>query len=339
MKMALTNLLVAGMAITCTPLLHAGPYSPGKGGVDEADYIDAGIPGFVGAAGDGVRATDSNGNFVNPIFKGWATGVDLYDPSDKLGLYEMDSIGRPPHYAQDFGDPMKATGEVTGDNMDIVSLGDMNADELTARFDDPTANPAGTLVLTFDTAITNGNGADFAAFENGFVSNYDAGGGVSKGMMFAELGFVEVSTNGVDYARFPSTYLNYEGGEGLPANFGYLSQDVSNVHNLVGKHANAYGESWGTPFDLSDLEDHELVLSGNVDLNEINYVKIVDIPGNGSFTDSEGRGIYDAWVTWGSGGLDVEALGVINQIPEPSSLALLFVTGLVTAMPRRKKRA
>ncbi|AKB27731.1 Chitin binding protein [Methanosarcina siciliae T4/M] len=54
------------------------------------------------------------------------------------------------------------------------------------------------------------------------------------------------------------------------------------------------------------------MLNGSVDLNSINYVRIVDIPGSGDFKDSQGNPIYDAWVTWGSGGLDLEAVGVIN---------------------------
>ncbi|QDU32301.1 hypothetical protein KS4_03330 [Poriferisphaera corsica] len=333
MKMQTAYLLAAGLSMITASSVYAGPYSPGKGGAGEAGYIDAGIPGFVGDAGDGVQATDSNGNFVNPIFKSWATGVQLYKPSDEVGTYGMNGIG------SQFADPSLATGAVTGKNMHTVSLGDMDADEIANHLTNPTANPAGTLVLTFDKAITNGEGADFAAFENGFVSNYNASGGATAGLMFAELGFVEVSTNGIDFAQFPSTYLNYENGDGLPSNYAYLSQDVSNVHNLVGKHSNAYGESWGTPFDLSDLENHELVLSGVVDLDEINYVKIVDIAGNGTFQDSEGRAIYDAWVTWGSGGLDFEALGVINQVPEPGAATMLLALGLLGCFSNRSKRA
>ncbi len=324
-SMMLAMLVPAGAA-------WAGPFSPGKGGPGEAAFADAGIAGFVGPAGEGVTATSTNGNYVNPIFKGWATGVTLYDPSDELGPYGMNGIGRPPGYALDFGDPLKATGQVTGSNMDIVSLGDMDATEIAAHLADPVANPLGTLVLTFDTAIANGAGADFATFENGFVSQYSTGAGSVSGQMFAELGFVEVSTDGVHFARFPSEYLN-TAPSGSQA---YLTQDVSNIRNLAGKHANAYGTSWGTPFDLDDLLDHQLVLDGLVDLNEINYVKIVDIPGNGTFTDSSGNPIYDAWVTWGSGGLDFEALGVINQAPEPASLVLLGI-GLVAAVSRRRR--
>jgi hypothetical protein len=276
---------------------------------------------------------NDNGNYVNPIFTGWATGVALYDPSDVLGPYQLNGTGRPPQFGIDFGDPLKATGEVTGNNMDIVSLGDMDATEIAAHLANPAANPLGTLVLTFDHAITNGDGADFAAFENGFVSDYNTGAGSVAGQMFAELGYVEVSTDGEHYARFPSEYLNY--ADAPPGSQAYLTQDVSNIYNLAGKHANAYGISWGTPFDLDDLLDHQLVLDGLVNLDEINYVKIVDIPGDGTFTDSLGNPIYDAWVTWGSGGMDFEALGVINQVPEPATMSLIGLGGLALLRRRR----
>ncbi len=304
----------------------AGVFSPGKGGSAEVGFIDAGIAGFVGPAGEGVQATASNGNYVNPVFKGWATGVVMYDPSDNVGTYGQNGIG------SQFADPNLALGAVTGSNMDIVSLGDMDATEITAHLSNPAVHPLGTLILSFDKAITNGTGADFATFENGFVSNYNTGAGSAAGQMFAELGYVEVSTDGVHYARFPSEYYNYQGAP--PGSQAYLTQDVSNIYNLAGKHANAYGESWGTPFDLDDLLDDQLVLDGLVDLDEINFVKIVDIPGDGTFTDSLGTPIYDAWVTWGSGGMDFEALGVINQVPEPASLALLGA-GLAMVASRR----
>jgi hypothetical protein len=322
--------LIAVIAIG-TVTTYAGPYSPGKGGPAEAAFVDAGIAGFVGPAGEGVTATSSNGNYVNPVFAGWATGYSLYEPSDIVGTYGNNGIG-----AQ-YGNPALATGAVTGSNVDIVSLGDMDATEIAAHLADPAANPLGTLALTFDYAIRNGDGADFATFENGFISNYDTGAGSAVGMMFAELAYVEVSTDGASFARFPSEYLNYPGGSGLPGNISYLTQDVSNIYNLAGKHANAYGISWGTPFDLDDLLDDPLVLDGTVDLNEINYVRIVDIPGNGTFQDGQGRGIYDAWVTWGSGGMDFEALGVINQVPEPATLGLLAM-GAVGLIVRRKSR-
>ncbi|KAF0095634.1 MAG: cell surface protein [Puniceicoccaceae bacterium 5H] len=281
--------------------LLAGPYSSG-GSNTNAGAVDAGIPGFVGVAGDGVVATETNGNYINPIFKGWATGYSSYVPHD---LEEVQN-----YVGGAYSHPEKALGPVTGSNGDIVSLDDMNADEIAAWLDDPdNSNGPGELTLTFNNPIYNGAGADFATFENSFAS----GGGV-----FAELGYVEVSTNGTDFARFPSISLT-ESPVG-----GYGTIDPTGVYNLVGKHVNAYNNSFGTPFDLDDLLDDTLVLDGVVDLNEINYVRIVDIPGDGTFLDSEGNPIYDAWHTFGSGGVDFEALGVINQVPEPAAYASLL---------------
>jgi len=82
---------------------------------------------------------------------------------------------------------------------------------------------------------------------------------------------------------------------------------------LAGKHANAYGDSWGTPFDLSWLAGHPLVSGGQLNLNAVTHVRIVDIPGNGSFLDTTGAPIFDAWTTIGSGGFDLEAVGVISR--------------------------
>ena len=237
--------------------------------------------------------------------------------------------------------PTRVLGAVTGNNFDIVSLGDMTTAELDDYFNDAADhyNP-GSITLSFDQAITNGAGADFAVFENGFVSNYTTGAGSVSGQMFAEIGFVEVSTDGVNFARFPSSYLNYPLGEGLPSNTSYLTQDVSNLYNLAGKHANAYGESWGTPFNLDDLLDDQLVIDGIVLLNEINFVRIVDIPGDGSFTDAAGNSIFDAWATWGSGGMDLDAIGVINAVvavPEPASIVAILI-GATMITHRREHR-
>ena len=274
-------------------------------------YTDIGVPGFVGPDGDGVV---SENNYVNPIFKGWATGHD-YQPFDYDEIYNYNPM---------FADPENTLGPVTGNNGDIASLGDMDATEIAAWKADPVNNPGpGQLTLSFDNPIFNGTGYDFAAFENGFGS----GGGI-----FAELGYVDVSTDGVNFARFDSVSLTPD-----PVG-GYGTIDPTDVYNLVGKHVNAYGDSWGTGFDLDELLDNDLVLAGLVDLNDINYIRIADIPGSGDFLDSQGNPIYDAWPTWGSGGVDFEALGGINVVPIPGAVWLLG-SGLLGLIGFRRKRA
>ena len=87
------------------------------------------------------------------------------------------------------------------------------------------------------------------------------------------------------------------------------------------------------PFDLENLVNEPSVVAGEIDLNQINFVRIVDIPGNGSFLDSEGRPIYDPWQTPipGSGGFDLEAIGAINTntVPEPTSVLGILLHGNV----------
>ena len=265
-------------------------------------YTNDGIAGFVG-------------DEVNPVFVGWATGYTNYTP------FDLESIQN--YQGGAYADPDKTLGEVTGSGGDIASLGDMNADAIAAWQSDPINNPGpGEITLTFNNSIYNGDGYDFAVFENSFFTG---------DKLFAELGYVEVSTDGTNFVRFDSISLT----EGLVGGYGAI--DPTDVYNLAGKHPNNYGSSEGTGFDLNDLAENSLVLSGLVDLNDINYVKIVDIPGSGDFLDSEGNPIYDSWVTWGSGGVDLEAVGVINAVPIPGAVWLLS-SGLLAVTGIRKRK-
>ena len=254
--------------------LLAGPYSAGLH--DPANASDAPVPGFVGTG-------------VNPIFVRWALTSSNYVRSDGQSSFNDESL---------------ALGPVTGDNFDVLSLGDLTAAQITS------GASVGKVTLHFTDAqhtapIRNLPGADFVIFENGFEDTTGAGG------VFAELAYVEVSSDGVNFARFPSVSLT-------PAAVGsYGALNPTNVFNLAGKHVNADGDSWGTPFDLAGLVNHPLVTAGTLDLNNVRYVRIVDIPGNGAFFDSAAHPIYDSWRTTGSGGFgtggfDLEAVGAIS---------------------------
>ena len=279
-------MLVALLA--CSAAL-AGPYSLGAGG-DTGSPPDPGVPGFVGPGGEG---STGGGNYVNPEFIGWADGYTNYAPSDTL-------------WDGDWNFPTKALGPVTGDHEDIVSLGDLDTVEIAA------AAPPGEITLTSEVPIRNGVGADFAAFENGSYSQWTTPEGSVEGQIFAEFGYVQVSTDGVNWLEFASDSLTPE----PTGPQGYLTVDPTGVYNMVGKHANGNGKSWGTPFDLDEFAADPDVLAGLVDLQQINYVKIVDVPGSGDFLDAGGDPIYDAWITWGSGGVDLEAVGALNELPD-----------------------
>lgn len=259
-------------------VVPAGPYA---GPRSDPLKSDAAIPGFVGPEGDGASGLDGEpgeANRVNPLFFSWASQTVEYSRSD-LGL--------------GFDEPSWSLGPVTGDHFDVVSLGDLNSVQIAGG-----AQP-GHITVALARPIADLPGADLAVFENGFSS---------ENLIFGELAFVEVSSNGSDFARFPSRSLN------LSPVSTYGTFDATNVFNLAGKHANGYGVSWGTPFDLSQLGSHPLVLAGDVDLTTITHVRVVDIPGTGQFFDGHvpPSPIYDPSVTTGSGGFDLEAIGGIS---------------------------
>ncbi len=265
-------------------------------------YTEVGISGYVNPDNHGRHAdplSDPNA-VVNPIFKGWAAAVADYVPAPGV-----DGI---------WADPSCALGPATGDRLDIVSLGDLNRQQI----DD--GLPPGQITLSFDEPIRQQAGYEFVVFENGFTSDFSLETGSVAGLMFAELGYVEVSSNGIDFARFPAVSLAAE------AVGSYGTIEISNVYNLAGKHPNGTG----TPFDLQEIADDPDVVSGLVDLKDIRYVRIVDIPGSGDFYDravthidpasgpvrdyySDNHPVYDAWVTFGSGGVDLEAVGVLHE--------------------------
>lgn len=282
---ALRPALCLALCLAPLPPLGAGQFSLAL--ADPGNVHDAPVPGFTGPHGDGkARLPDGQGgtlhpaNYVSPLFFGWAAEVEDYARSD----------GQAP-----FSEPGLALGEVTGDDFDVVSLGDLDREPLDAWLADPAANPGpGTVTLRFTPPIRNFSGADFAVFENGIIAG-SATGGAGIGGLFAELAAVEVSADGASFVRFPATSLT-------PAAVGgYGTLDPTAIHNLAGKHANAHGECWGTPFDLAQ-----------VGLDEAAWVRLVDVPGSGDFTDSGGRPVFDSWPTFGSGGADIEAVGAIS---------------------------
>lgn len=276
-------------------------------------YKEAGINGYIDP--NTWRHIDplSPRAVLNPIFRGWATEVVEYAPSDQT-------------WSGVWNDPGKALGPATGQNFDVLSLGELTQQEIlqsaspgyvTLAFGDPNA-PA------VEAAIRNAAGYDFVVFENGMMSQITTTLGSLQGQLLAELAYVEVSSNGWDFVRFPSVCLT-------PNRTGaYGTTETGNIHNLAGKHPNAYGICTGTPFDLDDLADHPDVISGKIDLAAIRYVRIVDVPGSGNFCDDatqlvapdtgpdwqnyvENHAVYDQWPTWGSGGFDLEAVGILHE--------------------------
>ena len=204
------------------------------------------------------------------VLIGWATGVVV--ERGPLDIADI-SLGNASH-----GTAQDALGPAEGDGVLVVSLGDR-----------------GSATLTFSSPIMNGPGPDFAVFENGFADNY------------MEFAFVEVSSDGQNFVRFPSfseTPLTSQIDN-------FMFGDCRYVHNLAGK----YRQGFGTPFDLDELNP-----GIPIDLNAITHVRLVDVVGSidplyGS-TDVLGNLINDPYPTvFESGGFDLDAVGVIHQAP------------------------
>lgn len=208
------------------------------------------------------------------VFIDWANSVTITRGYQDIAHTENGVVG--------YGLSTDATNQA---NTNIVSLGD-----------------GGEAILMFNHAIRNGSSADFAVFENGFLEDVDSE------LAFLELAFVEVSTDGIDYVRFPAIT---EIASDIQINsFGFI--DARYIDNFAGK----YIQNHGTPFDLSDLT--ELIQGTTVDLNNINYIKIIDVTGtiDTSFAsfDSEGNVVNDPYPTaFGSGGFDLNAIGIIHN--------------------------
>jgi hypothetical protein len=282
----LTALLAVSTLGALTANLCAGPYSAALN--DPTNAYDAPVPGFLGPGGIGQARLDTyqvdyNGdpiyqnpnNYVNPVFFAWANNVVNYSPSAFV--------------SSDFADSLLALGPVTGDDWDVVSLGDLTASQISAG-----TPAAGSITVTLAKPIRNLTGADFVIYENGALAQSNQGG-AGVGGIFGELAYVEVSDGGAIYRRFPAASLT------AAAVGPYGTLNPTNLYNLAGKHTNADGNSWGTPFDLSQ-----------VGLSQITHIRIVDVPGSGAFKDAALRPIYDAWPTFGSGGFDLEAVGSIS---------------------------
>ncbi len=152
----------------------------------------------------------------------------------------------------------------------------------------------GAITLDLETPISEGEGAELAVWENGIAVD---------NRLFAELAYVEVSSDGVVFARFP---VACENDQKVSA---YGSLDTALYSGFAGLHE----AGTGTAFDLGKLASLPAVTDGHVDLGAIRYVRIVDVIGDGSETDGEGRPIYDPYPTSGTAGFDLNAVGVLTS--------------------------
>ena len=207
-------------------------------------------------------------------FVAWATGCTV-----ERGLQRID---KPNSGLANFGEEALALG-VPGGTMDVISLGD-----------------GGSATLTFASPICNAEGPDFAVFENGLVNAQDTT------ICFLELAFVEVSSDGENFFRFPAITKVQDTAQ---LN-GFACIHACQIHNFAGKYAVMYG----TPFDLDEVEDNALL-----DKSKVTHVRLIDVVGDidpeYASKDSEGHIVNDPWPTpFGSSGFDLDAVGVIHDV-------------------------
>lgn len=225
--------------------------------------------GIVGTEGcTAVRCND-------PRIIGWATGCEVvFGPVDLRG--HPDSIVTFATNGDNAIGPVVLENNGAYNTYPVVPLGD-----------------GGYATVTFDEPIHNVNGYDFAVFENSF-DDY-----------FLELAFVEVSSDGERFVRFPATSLTQTetqiGGMGRV--------DATYINNLAGK----YRGGWGTPFDLEELRD-----STGIDIDNITHVRVVDVvgcidPQYGTY-DAYGHIINDPFPTYSySAGYDLDGVCVLGE--------------------------
>lgn len=201
------------------------------------------------------------------IFVSWASKCKL--------IRGYQDISNPSLGYASVGDSTMPIG-IAGNN-GVVSLGD-----------------GGVAILTFNEPVSNQEGFDFAVFENSFSDD------------FLEFAFVEVSSDGVNYFRFPCVSNTQD----TLQTEGFGPTDPTKINNLAGK----YRAGYGTPFDLDELVNHI-----DLDLNHITHVKIIDVVGciqdQYATYDSKENKINDPWSTpFASSGFDLAGVGVIYQV-------------------------
>lgn len=250
--------------------IHAVTVPDTAGTVEPVEPEHGPFCGAVGTEGCNAIKADSS------AIVAWATGVTVTRGPRNIANPDLGLAAT--------GTESNAIGMATlNDVYDVVSLGD-----------------GGSALVTFARPIRNGEGPDFAVYENGFSDNS------------LELAFVEVSTDGQRFVRFPATCLTQT--ETQLANAGQT--DPTNLNNLAGKFRIGYG----TPFDLEELRD-----STGINIDSIVYVRVVDVVGSinpqyGTY-DAYGHIINDPWPTpFEASGYDLTGVAVLHENTNTSGI-------------------
>lgn len=249
---------------------------------------------FAGATGPFPPGPSQPGSDAIPaasaLFKGWAHSVTSFQPGPRLAGANSSPA--------DYGSAASVTGppDSAGVTYPVADGSPVPAAPVLSLGD------GGQVTLRFSPPLADGEGADFAVFENGFTT--------SSTSLFAELALVEASSNGTDFVRFPAVSCTQTSTQISNA----LTLDPRNLHNLAGKHPAGYG----TPFDLAELAGAGAAL----DVNRITHLRIVDVIGDvktdRGTREANGNWINDPYPTnYQTGGFDLDAIGVIHEAADP----------------------
>ena len=228
----------------------------------------AGQPGS-----DAIAAND-------PRFVGWAASVAAFARG-------WDDIADPLRLRVDYGTAASALGP-----SDLANPQLQPAPGEPGPFPAVSLGDGGSITLRFDPPLADGPGADLAVFENGLSDS------------FLELAFVEVSSDGQQFVRFPAVSCTQVATQVA----GFAGLDPRNLKNLAGK----YRGGFGTPFDLGELTG-----AAGLNVAAVTHVRIVDVVGTlapaFASRDANGRVVNDPYPTpFGSGGFDLDAVGALH---------------------------
>jgi len=186
-------------------------------------------------------------------------------------------------------------------------------------YDVVTLGVQGSLTLGFEEnlVLADGPGADLLVFENPIQFG---------SLVFGELVRVQVSSDGEHYVEFPTLC----GIGGPVASFAAIDPAlVSGFAGVTPVQANVDdpkrpgpfdGGAGGDAFDLADLADLPEVTGGLVRLDRIIHVRLIDVLGDGSETDSNGGAVFDPTGDFLQDlpvSADIDAIAVIHGTEEP----------------------
>jgi hypothetical protein len=284
------QLVPSSARLTVPPGVNLAVVAPGVATAQtlELATISANVLRFSGTGRVHLEATWSEPGDCNPIWTGVLDVVDRLEGSPELA---EDAIAAddPRIFAWAEGyrdyepgteldpvwtDPNKALGQALGTWDDALSLGN-----------------GGRVTMVFAESIADHAGPDLAVFENGFSES------------FLELAHIEVSSNGVDFVRFPSLSIQITPVEA------YGTLDPAELVGLAGRFRAGFGQA----FDLATLASTFEVQTGRVDLGAIRFVRVLDVVGDGSVSDAFGNPVYDPTPTFGPAGFDLEAIAALRS--------------------------